>query len=646
MNDEQRINHEVALSDCLTVVFDEEGRLIDLKLHDNEYYSLDYDGHELLNFISSFQYLKRLYIYLTYSEVKFTNLSKLGSLLHLEHLVITNCELTDIWPLASLQELEILSLSGAFIQSIEALRELRQLTTLSLPNNSITDIEPLRKLKKLTDLYLANNKITDISPLDEHDNLVSVDLSNNLLTDISPLSYAISLQSLVVERNKIINLAPVAALTELTVLHVDHNRVEDILPLKSLEKLVSLTLSNNPIADISPLEPLINLDLLEISGIPVDNLQPIRRALKLKKLIASHVKNFDGCVFAELKNITGLSLHYCQISDVSFVRNLTELVYIELDNNDIEDAAPLLAIPGLHRVSLRNNRISKPFLTYPYRGLILDLSNNPFGNKNYQNFNEYLSDAAYYYYQQGDWDNALVYHYIDASGKIPLLIYYRKLVDIDPVDNYYLLYYVMRCEQLLKKIDEKDEEEKAIQAHLVEIIKVSNFFNYSELMVSLVDNGKAVSNYEPFSEYIAYLKSAPNPKPNPELAHFLAKTFLRQDDLPQLLSIYQQLLDKGSPFHFSVYRMIKNVLSSEFTFKEYDHYLDLLFNIRDREIPYFDIFQYLDSIFGNYVHDQPPIRPKSKDWQDQHPDNNTGWMVAFWLFITSLAFWGLLKGCS
>ncbi|QEM04583.1 leucine-rich repeat domain-containing protein [Mucilaginibacter rubeus] len=623
MTDEQRLRDETTLPDSnYDAKFDAFGRLIGLQVYDSEYVSFEYSGN-LLQFIGSFHFLTDLSISVENSDVIIDDLNHIDALTHLECLVIINGGYKDISPLS---------------------RMLR-LRTLYLPGGLIENIEPVRNLVELTDLNLSTNKITDISALNEHTKLITVKLSCNAITNILALKSSLSLQQLIIDGNQITDLYPIAELSDLKVLHAARNRIADISPLKHLLKLTSLILSGNQLISLGPLEPLKKLELLEIGGVYCDDLLPIRDASNLKKLTASHIKYIDGTIIGRFGKLTGLSLTHCNISDVSFAKTLTDLYYIELDNNIIEDASPLFSLPNLYRISLRNNCITTPFPTDPHSPFALDLTGNPMCPKA-SNLNEYLIEAAQHYYNHGYFDKALAYHYIDANEKRALFIYFKKLATTDISENYYRLYYLMRCEQIIKKLNIDDQETETIKAQLIKIVRESNFFNKRELLISLKENGEAVNNYELFSEYITYLKSNPNPKPNPEIAYFLAKTFMRQDDLPQLLSIYKQLLDKGLPINFAVYHIIQKVLdSSGRRFQLYDYYLDLLINARDREIAHFDVFNYLNFIFGNYVHNIAPLRSKSKDWSDQPAENKIGWQIVFGILIVSFAFLFLNKGC-
>jgi internalin A len=74
-----------------------------------------------------------------------------------------------------------------------------------------------------------------------------------------------------------------------------------------------------------------------------------------------------------------------------------------------------------------------------------------------------------------------------------------------PDDDYFRLYYVMRCEILIRNLKEENQEILDIKLHIILIIKESDFFNKSELLVSFEEGGKNVLNYNQYSEYAAYL---------------------------------------------------------------------------------------------------------------------------------------------
>ncbi len=603
INDRQRLVEEIGISSyCYDAKYDAAERLIALSINGDEHDDvlLGYSAG-LLERIGSFQSLKELKISIAYSEPVFIDLSHLSQLRHLESLEIHNCHLLDLAPIIAFHNLRVLDLSCAEITDITPLRELKQLTHLNLSRNQIVDISALQKLAAIQSLFINSNQLKD--------------------------------------------LTPISGLTELIELRLDHNHITDIGPLQLLRGLLSLNLSYNPIVDIGPLAPLVHLMHLEIAGIPAIDLQPISAALKLNKLTASDIRFVDGDIVSRFVFLTQLSLIRCNISDLSFIKALINLLQLQLDDNQIQNADVLTSLPKLSLISLRNNRVSEPFSSYPYSSFSLNLEGNPFG-KNFNISDDYNFYAASYFFKHNDLDKALAYHYlevdkrnhIESSGKVALLIYYQKLLNVKPSDSYYRLYYVMRCEQLLKEIGIRDDEVESIRIYLINIVIESDFFNRAELLISLEENGKPVDNYERFAEYLDYLKNTSIPTPNAEIAYFLAKTFMRREDLPQLLSIYRQLLDKKHPFHFTIYRLIKRVLGGRYEFSEYDYYQDMLDNAKDRQIPYFDVYKYLDWAFAGYVHGQPPPRSKPIDWQQQPVENYSGWKVLCWVFAILIVF--------
>ena len=618
---------------------DDEGYIVRLNFYDSEYGELVFEG-DLLQALGKFTRLRDLEVEVDGFTI--TDLSGLAAFPRLERLILTNCCRTaDISVLSQLKYLQNLFIDGAGITSLEPLTELTNLTTLQLPCNRIDDINVLGGLVKLATLNLSDNRVTDVSVL----------------------AKCISLNSLYVSSNQISDLSFVAGLAQLEYLHFTKTLVCDITFISSLPLLKGLWFSGSPVTDISSLRGLNALIYLEMAGSPLTDLEPLRGKTTLVNLGASPVERFDGEIISGFSTLTGLRLEHCNISDLAFLRPLVKLQYLNLDNNKITELGPLFELPGPVNISLQNNGISNPHPKMLYKNLnSFNLTGNPFGNKLYERtgypwntFTELDADIGQYWFDHGDDDKAQAYYFFYGNTKVTLTIYYRKLLATDPADDYFRLYYVIRCEATLRNLKEDRDDEDVLQmrANIISIVRESDFFNKEELLICLEGNGVYNTRYFSYSEYTAYLNSGKKVKPHPEMLFELAKSTLgKRENLNQLLSIYQQLIRLESPLSFRVYRVVRHVLSNNFVgTPAYAYYIDLLENAQERDIPFFDTGAWFKEHYSHFIHDRPQQRQAERQPPAQFPPvvrtyaDVSAWRIVSRLLLASLILLGLLKGC-
>ncbi|SHH89117.1 Leucine Rich repeat-containing protein [Clostridium collagenovorans DSM 3089] len=150
---------------------------------------------------------------------------------------------------------------------------------------------------------------------------------NRGVKDITGLEYATNLTYLDLSENEISDLRPIQNLTNLTYLELDRNMLGDITPLSNLVNLVHLNIYNNTaITDTTAISGLENLEWLDLHfanrGKEKVNVVPLGKLTKLKYL------NFE-------------SNH---ITDISFVKTLSNIEEIGVGANHILDMSPLSAL--------------------------------------------------------------------------------------------------------------------------------------------------------------------------------------------------------------------------------------------------------------------------------------------------------------
>jgi Leucine-rich repeat (LRR) protein len=203
------------------------------------------------------------------------------------------------------------------IYSLAGLDQAIHLAHLSLVDNEIENITPLARLTELETLYLDRNACFDLSPLAGLVNLRRLSLGGFWVDE--------DVGTLTLEAfgpawgPAITNVAPLARLTNLTELHIQNHAIRDIKPLARLRRLTQLTLNGyrggGPIRDFSPL-----------------------------------------CNLAQLERLVLCSN---KISDISALKCLERLAWLDLRINEIRDIEPLLALPKLRHLNPCKNPLSE-----------------------------------------------------------------------------------------------------------------------------------------------------------------------------------------------------------------------------------------------------------------------------------------------
>ena len=132
-------------------------------------------------------------------------------------------------------------------------------------------------------------------------------------------------------------------------LKLNENEISDISPLKNLTKLEYLEIQRNRIVDVNPLKNLTNLKFLKLYNNLIEDIVPL----------------------SNLTNLTGLDLHYNVtvggdeshkiiskgITDISALKNLKKLEFLDISANRIEDISILKNFDKIKDLDFSGNRV-------------------------------------------------------------------------------------------------------------------------------------------------------------------------------------------------------------------------------------------------------------------------------------------------
>ena len=139
-------------------------------------------------------------------------------------------------------------------------------------------------------------------------------------------------------------------------------RPEGAIYTTDLKRLTGLDANHKHIVDLTGLEHCINLTKLHLdSNYEISDLSPLAG---LTNLIVLHLRDNQISDISPLANLTKLMRLYLQgnqISDITPLANLTKLTKLHLEWNQISDLKPLVDNIGLsegNKVDLRGNPLS------------------------------------------------------------------------------------------------------------------------------------------------------------------------------------------------------------------------------------------------------------------------------------------------
>lgn len=239
--------------------------------------------------------------------------------------------------------------------------EIGNLENLNAENYNIKDLTGLEHAIRLKELRLGNNRIVSLSPIMGLEELTILDIHTNWMKfDLKPLKNLTYLTWLSLRVNRISDLSPLKDLTKLTYLHLDDNRlIVDLSPLKGLINLRLLYLDESQISDVSWLKDLTNLKYLKIDDNKLSDITPLRNLKKLTYLnLNDNVNISDITPLLNMKNLKFLDLHGNMISDISTLAELSNLEDLRLQENEISDVFSLKDLKKLEYLDLHQNNIT------------------------------------------------------------------------------------------------------------------------------------------------------------------------------------------------------------------------------------------------------------------------------------------------
>ncbi|XP_028767353.1 receptor-like protein 7 [Neltuma alba] len=306
----------------------------------------------------------------------------------------------------NLRRLSILDLSSSKFHGIlpSSISQLTSLVHLDLSFNYFTGSLPsFNRSKNLTYLSLYNNHLEGEVPSSHFkglENLVTVDLGGNFLNGRVPSSLLAqpSLHELILTNNKFEGLLdefPNASSSPLEILDVIENNLQGPIPMSifQLRTLGLLQLSSNKFNGTIHLDMMRRMENLAILDLSHNNLS-----------FDASLVDHNQSAFPKLTNVM---LASCKVKEFpKFLINMSNLMYLDLSNNQIEGTIPnwiwrfdfmfflnlsnnfLTDLEGpfqnissnLFLLDLHSNQLKGPAPIFPKKVIYLDYSSNKFSS--------------------------------------------------------------------------------------------------------------------------------------------------------------------------------------------------------------------------------------------------------------------------
>jgi Leucine-rich repeat (LRR) protein len=324
---------------------------------------------------------KNVESHLRFSNVQINEFSQLDEITFEPDLciLIIECgDVEDISVLGKLENLRHLILTGSHVEDISSLSALNKLNTLELKDASVKDITPIRGMTELVSLDLKGSLLEDISSLSRLKDLRSIKLSGNPISDISSLAGISNLTNLNLSNTRIESITPLKGLTSLTALNIDNTAVKSIIPLKGLLNLANLNAKNTLLANITPLKTLQNLIFLDLSGTQIKNINDLTEINKLTFLLLKNTKIKDVSPLAKLANLRILQLDNCQIESIDAIIGTNSIMHLSLRNTNLTDISALKNMSELRTLDLSETSINDISILANLKFLeVLKITNTP-----------------------------------------------------------------------------------------------------------------------------------------------------------------------------------------------------------------------------------------------------------------------------
>lgn len=340
--------------------------------------SIDINNNNYIQDIEPLAQLSNLR-YLNLAGTKIKDLSPLRNQTMLTELILSYTRVQDITPLKYASNLKRLSLDYSAVYSIDVIAKMPLLQQVTLAHTEVDDFSSLALLNQLADVNLKKTKLLDVSVIQHLSEISTLNLSGTAIRDLTPLAKLHKLAILEIDSTSIKSLAPLSNAESLVTLHANNTAISDLSPLLKLPRLEkiycdkagvtketadafmnarhgTLVIYNSEDLKIwwQELSPEWQTILKESSKITSDaptkeELAAITNIDKLNLQGNSSIKSLNA--ISKLHKLRELNAGQTGITDLTPLRDNTDLTYLNIDETEVHDLSPisgLLKLTALH----------------------------------------------------------------------------------------------------------------------------------------------------------------------------------------------------------------------------------------------------------------------------------------------------------
>ncbi len=221
------------------------------------------------------------------------------------------------------------------IESLEGISRLYWIKVINMQDNKISDLSPLENLHKLERIHLGENRIESIKPLMNLTNLKNISVGFNRIKDPSPVKWCLESEDCTV--------------------YIQHNCIKDNLG----------GLIDNTTLAYQDYTRCGDYDLDEPVTIKDENLRKCLLDRDFTRYTAKNITQID-CegILGRIKDLYGLEhftgmgqliIEGSEISDLSPLSGLKQLIYLKIRIGNISDLSPLSELTGIYWLDLSVN---------------------------------------------------------------------------------------------------------------------------------------------------------------------------------------------------------------------------------------------------------------------------------------------------
>ena len=310
------------------------------------------------------------YVYVENQTLTQKDLETIASIKTLRYLRLTDCnvaecrlpelrfasrELRDVdlsgteglWDLSFLSNLQAERLTLSRCKGIEDLSVLNfgVLENLDVSNTAVSDLSPLAG-SQLMSIDFSHTNVSDLTPLTSMNDLWEVDGSYTKVSSLEPLAQNRGIWRIHFDGCPITEFPSNLAASYMDEVSLAHTQITDLSGLAGVRGPSELNIAGNPqITDLSWVDEDMceSLDKLNVgmTGLTADDLGWLRSCPNLRELTLDGIElgNLDMC--RAMHNLSSISALGCGLTDVSGIKNCSELEGILLGYNHVTDLTDL-----------------------------------------------------------------------------------------------------------------------------------------------------------------------------------------------------------------------------------------------------------------------------------------------------------------